>query len=243
MIYNIKVNENKTIEVDDITINYSENEIDSFSFTFFDENLSYIAELKTPLKKKISLPINDNILLITNSITSLPGKWELLVVGKDGDKVFVSNSIEFVVNNNYLDYKEAQEIDANIEQLYLELEEKLQTLESLDLENLDSMNTDIQTIKSTTNNIISISSQILEVVNYNKTTLNSINTKVESNLNATASLHQKIGDNDTKADGTLYNYSYWGLVRAEEAKVNTQAIIELLTDANTLTNEILEKLE
>lgn len=236
MVYNIKVNENKTIEVDDITINYSENEIDSFSFTFFDENLSYIAEFKTPLKKKLSLPINDNTLLITNSITSLPGKWELLVVGKNGDKVFVSNSIEFNVNNNYLDYKEMQEMDTNLENLYLEMQEKMKILDNLDLDDLDGISTDIQSI-------ITISSQILEVVNYNKTMLNNLNNKIESNLNVTSNINKKLGDNDTKADGTLFNYSYWGLTRTEEVKSNTKAIIELLTDANTLTDEILETLE
>ena len=116
----------------------------------------------------------------------------------------------------------------------------MKTLDTLDLDNLD---TDLEEIKTITNNIIKISSQILDVVQYNKTTINSINTKVHDNLVTTGTLNNKIGDNDTKKDGTLFNYSYWGLVRAEEAKVNTQAIIELLTDADVLADEILEELE
>lgn len=76
---------------------------------------------------------------------------------------------------------------------------------------------------------------------------NMVQNGVISNVNT---INDKLGNNDTKADGTLFNYSYWGLVRAEEAKISSQANNELLqtiatqlSNANTLADDILTLLE
>lgn len=244
--YNITINNNKEIFCDEeIHINFLENEVTTLTFTVPSEldDFSSVCVLETPTKKKKTLPISNNTLIISNEVSFAIGNWNLIFYSVKDDIVFVSNKLSFKVEKNYLDKEESEEMDANVEILYLELLEKMKTLDTLDLDNLETMNTDIQTIKNTTNNIISLSSQILEIVNYNKTMLNNINAKIDNNLSVTGSINNKIGDNDTKADGTLFNYSYWGLVRSEEAKFNTQAIISLLTDADTLADEILEELE
>lgn len=80
---------------------------------------------------------------------------------------------------------------------------------------------------------------------------NAIQSGIISNLNIvkqttgdtkedTEEILARMGDNDTKVDGTLFNYTYWALVRAEEAKSNTIEIMSMLTDVNTLVDEILE---
>ena len=111
---------------------------------------------------------------------------------------------------------------------------------------LDDLSEDVSNIPTNdyTNDIAQIKGQV-----------NSINSMLQmsiiSNLNQTVSnteiirqdtsrIDNKLGNNDTKADGTLFNYTYWALVRAEEAKSNTVAIMSMLTDVNTLVDEILE---
>lgn len=224
--YNITINNDKEIFCDeDIHINFLENEVTTLTFIVPSEldNFSSVCVLETPSKKKKTLPINNNTLIISNEVSFAPGNWNLIFYSVKDESVFISNKLSFKVEKNYLDKEESEEMDENIEILYLELLEKMKTLDTLDLDNLENMNTDIQTIKTTTNNIIKISSQILDTVNYNKTMLDNLNNKVESNLNAIGTLNNKIGDNDTKADGTLFNYTYWALTRIEEDKaIDTQ---------------------
>lgn len=221
MIYNITINEDKTVIVDrDIIVNQFENEIDELFFELPFDDFSYVGVFKTPLNTKLELPIIDNKIVIGSDITSLPGTWSLIIVGQKDEVVFVSNPLAIKSCRNHLNLQTMQEMDANVEVLYLELLEKMKTLDTLDLDNLD---TDLEEIKTITNNIISISSQILDTVNYNKTILDNLNNKVESNLNAMGTLNNKIGDNDTKKDGTLFNYTYWALTRIEEDKaIDTQ---------------------
>ena len=80
--------------------------------------------------------------------------------------------------------------------------------------------------------------------------LNIVKQTTENTKKDTEDILERMGDNDTKQDGTLFNYSYWGLVRAEEAKSaamsnNTmlQTIYTQISDANTLSDEILALLE
>lgn len=221
MIYNITINEDKTVIVDrDIIVNQFENEIDELFFELPFDDFSYVGVFKTPMNTKLELPIIDNKIVIGSDITSLPGTWSLIVVGSKDDIVFVSNPLALKSCRNHLSLQTMQEMDSNIEVLYLELQEKMKTLDTLDLDNLD---TDLEEIKTNINSIISISSQILGVVQYNKTTIDSINTKVHDNLVTIGTLNNKIGDNDTKKDGTLFNYCYWSLTRIEEDKnIDTQ---------------------
>lgn len=103
---------------------------------------------------------------------------------------------------------------------------------------------DIAQIKGQVNTInMVVQGNLVSNTNTIKADTNYTNEKV-------ISIDNKIGDNETKGDGTLFNYSYWGLVRAEEAKSaalsnNTmlQTIFTQMSDANALTDEILSLLE
>lgn len=121
---------------------------------------------------------------------------------------------------------------------------------------LDDLSEQVENIPTNdyTNDIAQIKGQVSSVNAMMQTNLisntNAIKTNTELTGEKVTSINNKIGDNDTKGDGTLFNYSYWGLVRAEEAKsaaqVNTtilQTISSQLSDANTLSDEILALLE
>ena len=218
--YNITINNNKEIFCDEeIHINFLENEVTTLTFQVSSEldDFSSVCVLETPSKKKKTLPLNNNILVISNEISYAPGNWNLIFYGVKDETVFVSDKLNFKVDKNYLDKEESEKMDENIEILYLDLLEKMHVLDMIDLDGLESMNTDIQTIKSTVTSIVSLSSQILEIVNYNKTTLNSINNNVNSIGNLVGSVNSKI----------------------DTTKLNTETIISLLTDANVTANEIL----
>ena len=184
------------------------------------DDFSSVCVLETPSKKKKTLPISNNILIISNEVSFAAGNWNLIFYGVKDESVFVSNKLSFKVEKNYLDKEESEEMDANVEILYLELLEKMKTLDNLDLDNLD---TDLEEIKTITNNIISISSQILGVVQQINTTTQSTYNNVLNVGNAVGVINSRIGDNDTKKDGTLFNYTYWALTRIEEDKaIDTQ---------------------
>ena len=221
MTYNITINEDKTIVCDkDIIVNQFENEIDELVFELPFDDFSYIVVFKTPLNTKLELPIIDNKIVIGSDITSLPGTWSLIIVGQKDEIVFVSNPLALKSCRNHLNLQTIQEIDSNIETLYLELQEKMKVLDTLDLDNLD---TDLEEIKTITNNIIKISSQILSVTQQINTTTQSTYNNILNVGNAVGVINSRIGDNDTKKDGTLFNYTYWALTRIEEDKaIDTQ---------------------
>ena len=82
------------------------------------------------------------------------------------------------------------------------------------------------------------------------TPISNVNYNVESIERKINSVISEMGNNDTKKDGTLFNYSYWCLIRAEEAKyaaLNNNALLQTIytqmSDANELTNQILMTLE
>jgi hypothetical protein len=103
---------------------------------------------------------------------------------------------------------------------------------------------DIAQIKGQVNTInMVVQNNLVSNTNAIKADTNYTNEKV-------IAIENNIGNNDTKKDGTLFNYTYWGLVRAEEAKSaalsnNTmlQTIFTQMSDANTLSDEILSLLE
>jgi hypothetical protein len=110
--------------------------------------------------------------------------------------------------------------------------------------NLEQIQSDTTQIKG---RVSSVQSMIESVLISNT---NAIKSNTEYTQESVETIKNRIGNDDTKADGTLFNYSYWGLVRAEEAKsaaqVNTtilQTISSQLSDANTLSDEILALLE
>ena len=87
---------------------------------------------------------------------------------------------------------------------------------------------------------------------------NAIQSGVISNLNIvkqttgdtkedTEEILARMGDNDTKQDGTLFNYAFWGVERTMETKGiaqsnNTmlQTLCTQMSDSNTIVDEILE---
>ena len=139
---------------------------------------------------------------------------------------------------------------------YLELQEELLKIEDMILNikvEVDTSDIKVNVDMSETNaKIDNVSKQVANIPTTTYTNdLSMINSKVDginnmvqngviSNVNT---INDKLGNNDTKADGTLFNYSYWGLVRAEEAKLLSQQILSQLSNANTLADDILTLLE
>lgn len=74
------------------------------------------------------------------------------------------------------------------------------------------------------------------------TDIASIKTTTESDYALEQQINAKVGDNDTKADGTLFNYAYWSLQRANEAKANAgdakDNTITILSDLATMQDDI-----
>lgn len=139
MIFNIKVNEDKTVEHSEIIVNQFENEIDQLEFVLPFSDFSYVSVLKSPSNKKLEIPIVNNKLIIDKSITSTPGEWKMIVVGTKDSKCFVSNQILLKSCRNFLALSSVQEIDKNIELLYAELEETLRILKDKGLEEISSL--------------------------------------------------------------------------------------------------------
>ena len=103
---------------------------------------------------------------------------------------------------------------------------------------------DIAQIKGQVNTInMVVQGNLVSNTNTIKADTNYTNEKV-------ISIDNKIGDNDTKQDGTLFNYAFWGVERTMETKgiaqsnnIMLQTIFTQMSDANTLSDEILSLLE
>ena len=103
---------------------------------------------------------------------------------------------------------------------------------------------DLGQIQSDVTNIKGRVSTIDSMLNFGVISpINSIKDTGERTNTNTHTILNRMGDNDTKADGTLFNYTYWGLTRTEEVKSLSQQILSQLSDANTLSDEILALLE
>lgn len=128
----------------------------------------YVAFL-SPADEIFLFPLNqeDNSFLVTTSITQLAGTWRMLYlatnteISEEGEidtnyKVFVSNSIDFTITENYLsDILEEVIVDENLKIIYEELEQQILYLSSEEFKNelisqLRISEEDIQTI---TNNL------------------------------------------------------------------------------------------
>lgn len=106
---------------------------------------------------------------------------------------------------------------------------------------LGQIQSDTTTIKSRVNNLNTIVESSLV------SNTNAIKSNTELTSEKVNTIDAKIGDNETKGDGTLFNYAYWNLERTMETKGiaqsnNTmlQTLCTQMSDANTLTDEILE---
>ena len=100
--------------------------------------------------------------------------------------------------------------------------------------NLEQIQSDTTQIKG---RVSSVQSMIESVLISNT---NAIKSNTEYTQESVETIKNRIGNDDTKADGTLFNYSYWGLVRAEEAKTIGQQILLKISDVNNLVDDILE---
>ncbi len=114
---------------------------------------------------------------------------------------------------------------------------------------LDDLSEQVENIPTNdyTNDIAQIKGQVNTINTLVQSNLISNTNAIKSNTELTSekvtSIDNKIGDNDTKADGTLFNYTYWGLTRTEEVKSLSQQILSQLSDANALADDILTLLE
>lgn len=100
MIFNIKVNEDKTVEYSEIIVNQYENEIDQLEFVLPFADFSYVGVFKSPNNKKLEIPVIDNKIIIDKNITSIAGQ-EGFRQGKNLRlimlKVFFQMDIEILV--------------------------------------------------------------------------------------------------------------------------------------------------
>ena len=103
---------------------------------------------------------------------------------------------------------------------------------------------DLGQIQSDVTNIKGRVSTIDSMLNFGVISpINSIKDTGERTHTNTNTILARMGDNDTKGDGTLFNYTYWGLTRTEEVKSLSQQILSQLSDANALADDILTLLE
>lgn len=146
MIFNIKVNENKTVEYENIEVNQFENEIDVLEFVLPFEDFSYVGVFKSPSNKKLEIPVIENKIVIDKNITSIPGQWSLIIVGTNEETVFVSNPILLKSCRNYLALENMQELDKNIDLLYSEIQETLNKLNNTGINEISSLVDELKTI-------------------------------------------------------------------------------------------------
>ena len=122
----------------------------------------------SPIDEIFLFPLNseDNSFIITTTITQYPGNWRILYLStnkeiKEGNidtnyKVFISNSTDFTITDNFLDDTiEEVIVDENLEIVYESLQQTIVYLNSDDfkedlINNLHISESDIETI---TNNI------------------------------------------------------------------------------------------
>lgn len=203
-------------------------------------NTKYVI-FKNKTNKVKSLIDEDNNCIVPASVIRVPNF--LFSILSENDTQRLTTNIIYVEVGKTIAIDNVEE-EEELELLYKQLETMI-TVENSEIEELKNMINDLEVevdltdVNSKLDYVIQMTSQLMGTIS----TINNINSNINTIGNVVSTINDKLGDNDTKADGTLFNYSYWGLVRAEEAKANTQAIIELLTDADVLADEILEELE
>lgn len=146
MIFNIKVNEDKTVEYSEIIVNQYENEIDQLEFVLPFADFSYVGVFKSPNNKKLEIPVIDNKIIIDKNITSIAGQWSLIIVGIKDETKFISNQILLKSCRNYLALDSMQETDANISLLYSEIQETLQKLNDTGIDEISSLVSELKAI-------------------------------------------------------------------------------------------------
>lgn len=173
IITNAKVLENKILTLSKKNLgNKYDNSVNKVVFTDICEPgdllNKYVAFL-SPADEIFLFPLNqeDNSFLVTTSITQLAGTWRMLYlatnteISEEGEidtnyKVFVSNSTDFTITENYLsDILEEVIVDENLKIIYEELEQQILYLSSEEFKNelISQLRISEEDINTITNNL------------------------------------------------------------------------------------------
>lgn len=238
MIFNIEIDKNKKVLQDEIVVNQYENEIDELHFKLPFEDFSYVAVFKSPNDKKLEFPIVKNKIVIDKSITSIPGQWNLIVVGQKDETVFVSNTIELRSCRNFLNMKNMQETDANIELLYAEIQETLNKLNDTGIEEISSLVDELKTINEKLDDT-QLKESVSEVSNKADTAIS----KLDCIIADLSSLSANLGRLEViEAYCSSIEMNMKGLYSKVDEINYTDEFLEiktLLTDANSVADAIL----
>lgn len=241
MIFNIEIDKNKKVLQDEIVVNQYENEIDELHFKLPFSDFSYVAVFKSPKDEKLELPIIDNIILIDKRITSIAGNWKLIITGTKDETVFVSNTIELRSAGNYLNYPTMQETDANIELLYTEIQETLQKLNDTGIEEISSLVDELKAINEKLDDT-QLSDAVSEVSNKADTAILKLDGIIAdlSNFEANLGRLEVIQAYCSSIEMNMKNlHDKVSMIPTVEYKEQLSIIENLLTDANSVADEIL----
>lgn len=238
MIFNIKVNEDKTVEYSEIIVNQFENEIDQLEFVLPFLDFSYVGVFKSPNNKKLEIPVIDNKIIIDKNITSIAGQWSLIIVGIKDETKFISNQILLKSCRNYLALESMQETDANIKLLYAEIQETLNKLNDTGIEEISSIVSELEAINQKLDNT-QLSDAVQDVQNKANTAIS----KLDGIIADLSSLSANLGrlevieaycDGIEKGMKNIYSKVDEINYTDDFAEIKT-----LLTDANSVADAIL----
>lgn len=192
-------------------------------------------------------PTSANLDLLGEQLANIYNTLSLVIEEYDQIEDYIELQEELKVIEDLI-----KNIKIDVGEVTIDNTEVLKAIDEVKNE-VENINIDLSPITTQINNV---SEQVATIPTLTYTNdFNMINGKVDSMNNMVQvgvvsninTLNDKIGNNDTKQDGTLFNYSYWGLVRAEEAKISSlannellQTIASQLSEANTLVDDILE---
>lgn len=233
MIFNIKVNENKTVEYDEIVVNQYENKIDYLEFVLPFEDCSYLGVFKSPNNKKLEIPIVDNRIIIDKKITSISGTWNLIVVANKDDTTFISNPILLNSCRNYLNLKLMQELDTNISLLYSEIQDTLQKLNDTGLNEISSVVSELQEINNKLDD-----KQVSDTVSHISNKSDTIILKLNSIISDISSLSENIRKLENIESDLKTLDDKVSAIPTDDYTGAFAEIKNLLTDADAIADEI-----
>lgn len=225
----------------------SEEEIDETQTIMISDSLSFNVIDSLASGELVLPPTSANLDLLGQELANLYNTFYTLIQDypEIEEYIEVQEQLEIMAQ----EMKKTQDMIANIKvevdtsdlKVEVDMSEINTKLDDLDdkVTNIptNDYSSDIAQIKGQVNTInMVVQGNLVSNTNAIKADTNYTNEKV-------ISIDNKIGNNDTKADGTLFNYTYWGLTRTEEVKSLSQQILSQLSDANALADDILTLLE
>jgi hypothetical protein len=232
----------------------SEEEIDETQTIMISDTLSFNVIDSLASGELVLPPTSSNLDLLGEQLATIYKTLSVVIEEYDDVENYIELQEELKVIEDMIANIKV-EVDTSDLKVSVDMSETNAKIDDLDskVSNIptNDYSDDLGQIQSDVTNIKGRVSTIDSMLNFGVISpLNSIKMNGEDTLTNTNTILNRMGDNDTKANGTLFNYSYWGLVRAEEAKIaanNNNAMLQTIytqmSDANTLTNEILTKLE